>query len=184
MRQGSRLLVYAVPVIVVLAGLAVYQYGFVNARSEMASLKETGAARERALAKCMEMIAGKPELEKRLGTLREKRKVAASKIIEAQTLTLCAAALQETVKGIITGRGGSITSERVEKTEEFGELRVVNVNVDAALPDTRAFSDILFSIETRETYIVVREMDTRVRNFREPRELMVKLRLSSLAGGK
>jgi len=184
MKQRSRLLAYAVPVMVVLAGLAVYQYGFVNARREMASLRETGAARERALAKCAEMIAEKPELEKKLGALKEKRKTSASKIIEAQTLTLCAAALQETVKGIITGRGGSIASERVEKAEEFGKLRVVTITVDAALPDTRALSDILFGIETHVPYIVVRETDTRVRNFREPRELMVKLRLSSLGGGK
>ncbi len=184
MKQRSRLLVYAVPVIVVLAGLAVYQYGFVNVRREMASLRETCAARERALSKCMEMIANKPELEKRLVVLKEKRKTAASKIIKAQTLTLCAAALQETVKGIITGQGGSIASERVEKTEEFGKFQVVTIAVEAALPDTRALSDILFGIETHEPYIVVREMDTRVRNFREPGELMVKLRLSSLGGGK
>jgi len=184
MRQRNKLLVYAVPVIVVLAGLTVYQYGFVNARREMVSLRETAAARERALAKCMEMIAERPELERKLATLKETRKATASKIIEAQTLTLCAAALQETVKGIITGRGGSITSERVEKTEELGRFRVVSISLDAMLPDTRALGDILFGIETRAPYIVVQEMDTRVRNFREPRELMVKLRLCALGGGK
>jgi hypothetical protein len=184
MKERSRLFLYAIPVIIVLAGLTVYQYGVVNARREMVSLRETGAARERVLAKCMEVIAGRPELEKRLVVLKEKRKAAMSKIIEAQTLTLCAAALQETVKGIITGRGGSIISERVEKAEEFGKLRVVTIAVDAALPDTRAVSDILFGIETHEPYNVVREMDTRGRHFREHRALMVKLCLSALRGGK
>ncbi|MDD3845055.1 MAG: type II secretion system protein GspM [Syntrophorhabdaceae bacterium] len=184
MKQGNRLLMYAIPAIIVLAGLTVYQYGFVNARREMVSLGETSAARERALTKCMEMIAERPRLEERLGALKEKREAAASKIIEAQTLTLCAAALQETVKGIITGRGGSIASERVEKTERSGTFQVVSISIDVALPDTRALSDILFGIETHTPYIVVREVDTRVRNFRNPRELMVKLRLSSLGGGR
>lgn len=172
----------AVPVIAVLAGLTVYQYGFVKARREMVSLRETAAARERALVKCMEMIAERPQLIKRIEILKEKRKAASSKIIEVQTLALSAATLQETVKGMITGRGGSITSERVEKTEELGKFRVVNVSVDAIMPDMRALSDVLFGIETHTPYIVVREADTRVRNFREPGELMVKLRLSSLGG--
>lgn len=184
MKKENRLLIYAIPAIIVLAVLTVYQYGFVNARKEMVSLRETRIARERVLTKCMEMIAGRPRIEEKLDALKEKRKAAESKTIEAQTPTLCAAALQEAVKGIITGRGGSITSERVEKTEEFGKFQVVSIAVDAALPDTRALSDILFGIETHTPYIVVREMDTRVRNFREPRELMVKLRLSSLGGGK
>ena len=175
---------YAIPAVIVLAGLTVYQYGFVNARREMVSLRETSAARERALTKCMEIIAERPRLEARFGALKEKREAAASKIIEAQTLTLCAVALQETVKGIITGRGGSVASERVEKTEKSGTFQVVSVSMDVTLPDTRALSDILFGIETHTPYIVVREVDTRVRNFRDPGELMVKLRLSSLGEGK
>lgn len=184
MKKENRLLIYAIPAVIVLAVLTVYQYGFVNARKEMVSLRETRAARERALMKCMETIAGRSRIEEKLDALKEKRRVAASKTIEAQTPTLCAAALQEAVKGIITGRGGSIASERVEKAEESGRFQVVTITVDAALPDTRALSDVLFGIETHTPYIVVREMDTRVRNFRDPRELMVKLRLSSLAGGK
>lgn len=184
MKQRSRLLIYAVPVIAVLAGVCVYQYGFVKARREMASLRQTAAGREMVLVKCMEMIAERTRLVNRIEILQEKRKAAASKIIEAQTLTLSAAALQETVKGIIIGRGGSITSERVEKTEELGKFLVVTVSVDAVIPDMRALSDVLFGIETHTPYIVVREADTRVRNFREPGELMVKLRLSSLGGGR
>lgn len=167
MKKENRLFIYAIPAVIVLAVLTVYQYGFVNARKEMVSLRETRAARERALMKCMETIAGRSRIEEKLDALKEKRRVAASKTIEAQTPTLCAAALQEAVKGIITGRGGSIASERVEKAEESGRFQVVTITVDAALPDTRALSDVLFSIETHT-----------------PWELMVKLRLSSLAGGK
>jgi len=62
------------------------------------------------------------------------------------------------------------------------EPKVANMSVDATLPDTRALSDVLYGIETRTPYVIVREVDTRVRNFRDPRELVVKLRLSALAG--
>ncbi|NLT21757.1 MAG: hypothetical protein GXX82_01785, partial [Syntrophorhabdus sp.] len=49
MKKENRLLIYAIPAVIVLAVLTVYQYGFVNARKEMVSLRETRAARERAL---------------------------------------------------------------------------------------------------------------------------------------
>jgi hypothetical protein len=52
------------------------------------------------------------------------------------------------------------------------------------LPDTRALEDILFSIESRTPYLVVKELDTRVRNFRDPRDLLIKLDVSALTGGK
>ncbi|MBP7526687.1 MAG: hypothetical protein KA801_02100 [Syntrophorhabdaceae bacterium] len=184
MATRSKLLPYALPVIVILACLTAWQYGYVNARQEITSLKETSASRARTLARCMELIAGKANLEKKLEMLKEKRKSDESKILDAQTPSLCAASLQETVKGVITGRGGSITSERVEKAENLGRFQVISISIDATLPDARALSDILYGIETRTPYIVVREVDTRVRNFRDPRELMVKLRLSALAGGQ
>lgn len=180
----SKFLLYSIPVVVVLACFTAWQYGYVNTRQEISSLREESVARTRTLVKSMELIAGKPNLEKKLEVLKEKRKADASKIIEAQTPSLCAANLQETVKGIITGRGGSITSERVEKPENLGRFQVISVSVDAVLPDARALSDILYGIETHTPYIVVKEVDTRVRNFRDPRELMVKLRLSALTGGQ
>jgi hypothetical protein len=45
-------------------------------------------------------------------------------------------------------------------------------------------SDVLYAIETRTPHFIVKEVDVRVRNFREPRELMVKLRVSALTIGK
>ena len=184
MKPRNKLVIYAIPVIIVLAGLTIYQYGYLNARQEIMSLRDTNAARTRTLIRCMEMIGERANLEKKLEALREKRKEDTSKTIEAQTPSLCAAALQEMVKGIITGQGGSITSERVEKTENLGKFRVIGISIDTMLPDTRALSDLLFGIETRTPYIVVRELDVRVKNFRDPRELVVKLRLSALARGE
>ncbi|MEJ2697488.1 MAG: hypothetical protein P8013_12675 [Candidatus Sulfobium sp.] len=52
------------------------------------------------------------------------------------------------------------------------------------LPDVRALGDILYSLETRTPYLVVKELDARIRNYRDPRDLMVKLNVSALTSGK
>ena len=107
-----------------------------------------------------------------------------SKLIEGQTLSLSAATLQENVKTIITGKGGTISSERVDKPEDLSGFKVITISIDSVLPDTRVLSDILYAIETRTPHFIVKEVDVRVRNFREPRELMVKLRVSALTIGR
>jgi len=103
-------------------------------------------------------------------------------MMAAQTIAIASANLQNTVKGIITGRNGVINSERVEKTEEKGKFKVISVTFDAVFPDIRALSDTLLTIETQVPYLVVREVDMRVRNYNDPRDLIVKLKVAALAG--
>lgn len=170
--------------IIVLAGLVAYQYGYERTRTEMSSIKEMQMLKNKTLEKYITVIAEKPFIEAKLASLKEQRKADDSKIIDGQTYSLSANTLEDIVKGIITGRGGSISSERVEKPDDLGKFKVVNVSMDILLPDTRALSDIIYSIETRTPYIVVKELDVRTRNIREPRELMVKLRIAALTGGK
>jgi hypothetical protein len=184
MKGKSKLLVMAIPVIIVLAGLVAYQYGYQGVKGEMSSMKEMQASKTKMLEKYIELIAEKPDLERKLEILKEERKTDDSKIIEAQTLSIAAATLQETVKALITGRGGSITSERVEKPDTLGNFKVINVSIDAIVPDTRVLSDLLYGVETRTPYLIIKEVDTRVRNFRDPKELMVKIRVSALTGGQ
>ena len=116
--------------------------------------------------------------------MKEERKADDSKLIEGQTPSLAAAALQDMVKGIITGSGGAISSERVGKAEDMEKFKVIRISLDAVVPDSRALSDILYSIETRTPYLVVKELDTRVRDFRNPRELMIKLDVAALTPGR
>jgi hypothetical protein len=184
MEKRNRILVVALPLMVVLLGLIAYDYGYLKIRAELSSMKEMEALKTKTLTKYVTLIAEKPQLEKQLGILKEKRKVDDSKLIEGQTLSLSAATLQENVKTIITGRGGTISSERVDKPEDLGGFKVITISIDSVLPDTRVLSDILYAIETRTPHFIVKEVDVRVRNFREPRELMVKLRVSALTIGK
>jgi hypothetical protein len=153
-------------------------------KSDLATIKEEQEVRLRILDKSNALISEKPNIEKQISKLKEERQANKSNLIEGQTLSLSAASLQETIKGIVVGRGGSISSERVGKPEDHGKFKIITVSIDAVLPDTRALEDILFSIESRTPYLVVKELDTRVRNFREPRDLLIKLDVSALTGGK
>jgi hypothetical protein len=184
MTERNRTLILAVPVMIVLLVLIAYQYGYLRVKDEIASVRESEMVKTRTLEKYVNLIAEKPALEKKLADLRDRRKADDSKIVDAQTLSLSAANVQDTVKGIITGKGGSISSERVEKPDDLGKFKVINVTIDAIVPDARSLTDILYGIETRTPYLVIRELDGRVRNFRDPRELMVKFRIQALTGSK
>ena len=182
--KRNRKLIIAIPLMVILSGLVIYQYGYLRVHSDITSIKEEQAVKTKTLEKYITLISEKPRLEKKLSLLKETRKTDESKLIEGQTPSLAAAVLQDTVKGIITGRGGTISSERVVKPEDIGKFKVISVSIDAVLPDSRALSDILYAIETRTPYLVVKELDTRVRDFRNPRDLIIKLDVSALTAAK
>jgi hypothetical protein len=148
------------------------------------AIKETEEVKAKTLAKYIALISEKPELEKKLAALKEMRKTESSKFIEGQTFSLAAASLQDMVKNIVTGKGGTISSERVGKPDDLGKFKIINVSIDAVLPDPKALSDVLYSIESRTPYLVVKEIDIRNRNFKEPKELMVKLDVEALTTGK
>lgn len=169
---------------VIFLGLIIYQFIYLKIQTDVASIKEGQAIKTKTLEKYITLISEKPQLEKKLVSLKEARKADDSRLIEGQTLSLAAATLQDMVKDIVTGRGGTISSERVGKPEDLGKFKIISVSIDTILPDSRALSDIFYSIETRTPYLTVKELDIRVRNFRDPRELMVKLDVSALTGGR
>ncbi len=188
MNQGlkgrKQIVLLAIPVLAILAALVFYQYVYLPVKAEIASVKEMQTAKLKSLQKYMTFIAKKPDLEKRLAQLREERKAEDPKLLSGDTLSLAAAALENGIKTIVTGRGGTISSERVEKPDDLGKFKVVNVSLDATVPDPRALSDALYTIETQTPYLVVRELDARVKTYTQPRDLMVRMRVSGITGGK
>jgi len=184
MNRGSRLLKIAIPITLILFIVFIYEYGYMRIEEEEATLADTRSVKRKTLEKYVTMVSQKPILEKTLSDMREKRKIENSKLFEGQTPALASATLQNTVKTMITERGGVISSERVEKPEDFGRLKVVTVTFDAIMPGTRALTDTIYAIETHTQLIIIRELDTRVRNFREPKDLMVRLTVRAMAGGR
>lgn len=173
----------AIPLIIILAGAVFYEYGYRRVQSELSDLRGAVAEKSKLLAKYKGLLAEKPRLEEALAAAKETRRIENMRLIEGQTPSVAAASLQNVIKGMITSRSGTIASDRVEKPEGTGKFRMISVTFDAVMPDTRALADTLYAIETQSPYLVVRELDIRIRNFKEPRELTVKLKVSGLTGG-
>ena len=182
--KKSKTLIVSIPLMIILAGFLAYQYGYLKIQSDLATIREEQAMKTKTLQKYINLISEKPSLGKKLAALKEARKADDSKLIEGQTPALAAAQLQDVVKSTITGRSGTISSERVGKPEDFDKFKLISVSVDAVIPDSRILSEVLYSIETRTPYLIVKELDVRVRNYRDPRELTIKLDVSALTGGK
>ena len=182
--KRSKTLIITIPLMVTLLGLVMYQFVYLRTQAHVALIKEGQSIKTKTLGKYITLISEKPQLEKKLVSLKESRKADDSKLIEGQTPSLAAATLQDIVKNTVTGSGGTISSERVVKPEDLGKFKVISVSIDTVLPDSRALSDILYSLETRTPYLIVKELDIRIRDYRNPRELMVKLDISAITAGR
>lgn len=182
--KRNKTLITTIPLMAMLIGLVMYQHVYLRTQTDVTSIREEQAIKTKTLERYITLISEKPQLEKNLASLKEARKADDSKLIEGQTLSLAAATLQDMVKDIITGKGGTISSERVGKPEDLNKFKVISVSLDAVLPDSGALTDVLYSIETRTPFLIVKEIDTRVRNYRNPRELMVKLDISAITGSR
>jgi hypothetical protein len=184
MPRKSKTLLIAVPMIVVLVLLVAYEYGYRGLEEDLAAADEQQTVKRKTLDKYISAIVQKPHLEAALVALKEKRKEEDTRITEGSTPSICAAALQSSIKTMITAGGGTISSDRVEKPEDHGKFKIISVTVDAVFPDVRALCDTLYTIETQLPYLASREMDLRIMNYKEPRELSVKLKISAIARGK
>lgn len=181
--KKSKILIIAIPLMVALFSFLVYEYVYLRIRTEVASIKESQSMKAKTLEKYLTLIAQKPQMEKRLASLKETRKADDSNLVEGKTLSLAAAALQDMVKDVVTRSGGTISSQRVGKPEDLGKFKVITVSIDTVVPDPRALRDILYSIETRTPYLTIKDIDVRIRNFKDPRDEVVKLDVSAITKG-
>jgi len=184
MGKSSKILFWLIPLMLVLLGLAFYDYVYLAVEAERQSLGELKESKRMTLEKYVNTIAQKGALENQINALKESRKAEETKMVEGPTPSVAAAGLQNMIKGIIAGKGGTITSERVEKPEDLNRFKIITVSIDDVLPETKELNDILNAFEASQVALAMRELDVRVRNMREPRELMVKFRVSAMNMGK
>jgi hypothetical protein len=178
--KKKRTLLLTIPVAIVLTGLVAYQYGYVKLQEKIALVKEEKGMKLRTLEKYANVLAEEDNLSERLSQLKNTRGQFESRLIAGDTPSLAAAALLDIVKTTITGRGGRISSEQIGKTEELGHLAVINVNIDAVIPDSGVLGEILYAFENRTQWIVVDEIEVQVVNIRDPREINTKMHVSAL----
>ena len=203
----------ALPLLAILFGFAFYEYVYIGVDSELSAIRDEQDIKLKTLSKYLSLIAQRPEFEKELAALKEQVKAQSVRLVPGDPISIASANMQAMVKGIIIERGGTIASERIGKpfelekaaaqqqhsappapknqTQKKGpqppeppKLQVLSVSMDATVPDIAALSDILYSIETRTPDLVVKELDVRVKNFRDPRELMVRIDIIGLYEGK
>lgn len=179
----SKTLKASVVLIIILISLVIYEYGYLRVKAEIESIKEEQAMKTKTLQKYINIISEKPILEEGFAKLSETRKFYDSKLIAGETASVATATLQETVKGIIASKGGTISSERFIKAEDAGKFKIISVSIDAVVPDVMALSDILYFIETHNPYLVVKDIDARIINFKNPKQLNIKLDVSAVTSG-
>jgi len=183
-KHKSKILFIALPFTIILLCLVIYEYGFSRIRDERVSIEEMKTFKIKSLRKYMAMVALRPQLEKRLIRLGEIREAGNRKIMDGQTAALAAASLQNAVEGIIKARGGTIFSERVEKPGDYSNFQMISITIDLSMPDTRALGDILYAMETQTPYLVIKEFDARIKNYRDPKELLVKLKVAAITAAR
>lgn len=184
MGKNSKILVFLIPVMAILVGFAFYDYVYIPIQDERRSIEEMKEAKMITLDKYIDTLAQKTSLERAIASLREQRRAEEAKMVEGQTPSVAAANLQNLVKTIVIDKGGTISSERTEKPEDLGRFKVVTVSIETIVPETKALNDMLLLIESQSVSLFVRELDVRIRNMREPRDLMAKFKISALNMGK
>jgi hypothetical protein len=215
MKRNKKLLIVAIPVLVVLCALFFYEDVYLAVESQKESIKEDQDLKMKMLKRYDYLRYQRPEFEKQLAELRERAKAQSARFVPGDAVSIASANLQALVKGIIIERRGTLTSERIGKPEDLEKatpqqqaavaapppgkvqtlkktvrsaepprIQVLSVSIDATLPDISALGDILYSIETRTPDLVIKELDVRVRNFREPRDLLIKMDVIGLYEGK
>ena len=92
MTRNSRLLAMALPVMIVLFGAVIYDYGYLRIRSDLAVKKDAAFVKAKTLEQYRALIADGPGIEKSLIEMRESRKAENAKLIEGQTPSISAAA--------------------------------------------------------------------------------------------
>ena len=177
--RKSRIILFSISVLFILSLFLLYER-YAAVQKDLSLIRDGQALKERVLGKYMSLIAEKPDLDKRVAALRKMRETEDAKLMEGQTASIVSAGLQDTIRSIVTSHGGSVLSERAGKAEDFGDFKTITVTVDTLLPDARGLADILYAIETHTPYLLVKDLDVRVRNFKIPKELSVKFDVSGL----
>ncbi|MRR17050.1 MAG: hypothetical protein EG826_11400, partial [Deltaproteobacteria bacterium] len=148
MKRKSKLLAISIPLIIVMAALAVYQYGIADIYRQAQELGDEQDAKLKLLAKYSALIARKPAWEKKIADLKQTRKNEEHKMVAAPTAAVACANLQSSVKGIITGRAGANNSERGENAEGGGKFKLIRVTAEGVFRGVRVRSDTSLPVVT------------------------------------
>lgn len=183
-KKKSNTLKFSIPIAIVFIIWTVYEYGYIPLRDDIQEIQELKSAKLETLRKYEKTIDEIPRLEAELESLSEERKKISQFLIEGQTHSVASSALQDSIKNIISSRGGTTQGQRVEKTTDMDKFKVVSVNTNLQVNDVKMLLDILYAIQLNKPAISIKEIDIRVINFKEPRQLLLSLTTTGLTEAK
>ncbi len=111
--------------------------------------------------------ATRASLERQLAELR-KRSRSTSGHIEAKSMTLAAAQLQNRVKSIVTRNGGAIRSLQTLPPRKERDLERISIRIQMTA-DLEQLQKILHAFETERTYLFLDDVNIRRKNTRRSR---------------
>jgi len=180
MFKNKRLFI-GIIIVIILTIMVAYQYGYLSIKESIGLIKEEKEMKLKKLLKYKKILQNSKELENELIKLNKILKDEEVKLIPGKTYALACAKLQDNIKKLIKEGGGSVRSERMEKTSDYEGYKVITVSVDAEVSNIEALSNILYSIEASTPYMVIKELNIRVRNYRRPDRLIVRLKVAGLS---
>jgi hypothetical protein len=180
-RRSGRFLLLALLLMSILAGVALYRYGYMRVRTELSDVREEQALKLKMLQKQVSLISRKARMEEERTTLLEERRAEAPGLVEGATAAAAESTMQQMVKAAITAKGGTVTAENVGRPEDAVGHILLNETVDAVFPDVKSLLDAVCALETQAPYLALREIDVRVKNSADPKDLTARLKISGLS---
>lgn len=182
--RGSRKLKIMMPLMVILFGIVIYQYGYLGTQRDISSIKEEQEMKTEILEKYITRISEIPNLERDIVSLRLIRDSYNTEMIEGETYSIASASLQDMVREIITDKDGKVDGGRMGQPGDLGKFKEINVNIKGTMPDVKALGEALYAIESHTPFLLVRDLDVSIRNYKEPREITLKLNVSAILNEK
>ncbi len=176
----NKKLTIGITLICILFFLLIYDYGYKGISSLRSELTDEIDLKLRTIEKFNSLIQKRDFYKKELTEIKVSSKKINKIVIKAKTPALAAANIQNTIKSIVTGKGGTITKTRVRNTDDIPPFKIINVEVDATIPDIQSLTNTIYEIEGKEKGLILKGFDTRVKNHRRPGKLSVKLHIAAL----
>ncbi|KJR42985.1 General secretion pathway M protein [Candidatus Magnetoovum chiemensis] len=160
--------------------ITIYDYGYKYIKDKKDEISQLKELKMKELIKYNEILKSAQEIEKQHNSTSGQITIIKESIIEAQTNALAAAQIQDIINKIIGTYGGLVRRINVKKTEDLPPYQIIQIEVDAKVPDITALNDIIYDIEAEKQALVISSIDIRIINYSAPTELTIDLDISAL----
>jgi len=182
--KKSKILTIILPLTAILLCYAAYEYGYVTIASKVVELREIREQKEKMIFKYVAAISKRQQIAGTLNFLRPVKTNYDDGMIHEPLPAGAVENLRNILREIITHCGGQMKGDTGAQPVKSGIYMIYEIEVDMALPDTKALNDIVYEIESNTLYMVIKHMDVRVTNPKSPGELSAKFKIAAIGIGR